>query len=497
MIDYPVLQYFGHIQQHRIDVRNRANQRLLDARGPTEAAVETPAPWIQAVQGVGSRGRGLPDPDAEESVAQTLRDVAIMQRVQNATLYDDQARRQQQLARLMATQMVERRHYHGPDDATTAAMAMGQGRDTCSICMDNYIDTDPVTRVECFHLFHQNCLDTYVATMTAWATTEASCPLCRGGLDNGTVMFYSEAREQVQPQDFESATSISLDNSIASSVDMNLFVPCWPATGAYHTSTQLTDGRLSIIVDPGAWTNLVAQVLARKVAQRALANGFEPRQAQMDQTLQVAGVGRGTQDCHWKMEVPIAIPQDGKAKLHRLSSPIVEGTGANLPGLLGLDSIQRNRGILDTGERKRLIFPGPGEIQMILPPGTIQIPFEKAPSGHLVMVIDAYEQLKPAKGGLPSADSQLNLVAEQSTPAINVTPIAAAANEPPAARPLNLHSRLTETPVATEAQTATLGSTSSPDCSPIDTGRPQPQHCKTMLVFEEHSVLTERLTKMG
>jgi hypothetical protein len=204
-------------------------------------------------------------------------------------------------------------------------------------------------------------------------------------------MQYSEAREEVPvapPQDFESATSRTTD----SSVDMNLFVPWWPASGTYHTSTQLTDGRLSVIVDPGAWTNLVGRTLARKAAERAIANGFKPQQKKMNQTLKVAGVGNGTQDCNWKIEVPIAIPHENGAFPHQLSSPIVEGDGENLPGLLGLDSIERNRGILDMGDKKRLIFPGPGKVQIILPPGSIEIPLEKAPSGHLVMVIDDYEK---------------------------------------------------------------------------------------------------------
>ena len=54
-----------------------------------------------------------------------------------------------------------------------------------------------------------------------------------------------------------------------------------------------------------------------------------------------------------------------------------------------------------------LIFPGPGEVKYELPPGSVRIPLQKAPSGHLVMVIDDFEQVKQRRGGLPHASLQL------------------------------------------------------------------------------------------
>ena len=54
-----------------------------------------------------------------------------------------------------------------------------------------------------------------------------------------------------------------------------------------------------------------------------------------------------------------------------------------------------------------LIFPGPGEVKYELPPGSVRIPLHKAHSGHLVMVIDDFEQVKQRRGGLPHASLQL------------------------------------------------------------------------------------------
>ena len=58
--------------------------------------------------------------------------------------------------------------------------------------------------------------------------------------------------------------------------------------------------------------------------------------------------------------------------------------------------------ILDT-RGKQLIIPAPGDHQVTLdlPPGATVLPLEKAPSGHLVLVTDAYAKVKTTQGGLP------------------------------------------------------------------------------------------------
>ena len=122
--------------------------------------------------------------------------------------------------------------------------------------------------------------------------------------------------------------------------------------------------------------------LARKLTKRAMECGHRPQQNTMSHPLTVQGVGNGAQSCSYDVTVPIAVPQkDGTTKKHLLNAPIVEGAGSELPGLLGLKSLETSRAVLDTG-RRMLIFPGPGPIEYQLPPGSIEIPLEKAPSGH-------------------------------------------------------------------------------------------------------------------
>ena len=64
-----------------------------------------------------------------------------------------------------------------------------------------------------------------------------------------------------------------------------------------------------------------------------------------------------------------------------------------------MDVLKAKKAILDIG-KKQLIFPGPGEIEMKLPEGSVITPLAEAPSGHLCMLIDAFDELSTAKGGL-------------------------------------------------------------------------------------------------
>ena len=178
-------------------------------------------------------------------------------------------------------------------------------------------------------------------------------------------------------------------------------MPWWPATldtGAasadltYHTRTQLTNGQLSVIVDPGAWTNLMGENLARQLSRRAVETGHRPQQVTMERPLSIQGVGSGTQQCTHEIRTPIAITDaTGQTTVHSWTAPIVRESGAGLPGLLGLRSLESMRAVLDMGHQE-LILPGRGDTEIVWPSGTVRLPLHRAPSGHLVLVIDDFRE---------------------------------------------------------------------------------------------------------
>ena len=201
--------------------------------------------------------------------------------------------------------------------------------------------------------------------------------------------------------------------------------PWWPAPGTeavpgapfFHAATKLADGRLSMIIDPGAYTNLMGETLAKELAERAVSAGHTPTQMPLPKPLSIQGVGNGYQKCSHQILAPIAVPNgDGKATLHSLHAPIVEGTGKDIPGLLGLQSLESMNAILDTGNHE-LILPGPGEVEYRWPAGTVSIPLRKAPSGHLVMVIDDFENATRSKV-LPERTVELLVSEPASSPAL-------------------------------------------------------------------------------
>ena len=155
-----------------------------------------------------------------------------------------------------------------------------------------------------------------------------------------------------------------------------------------------------MIVDSGAWTNLIGEDLAKNWAETARQHGHDAHDRRLKIPVNVAGVGEGAQSCHWELVAPCGVPRtDGEIGPGTFTSPVVQGgAGQHLPALLGLRSMEQQRAILDTAGRT-LILPGPGAVEMQLPPGSVLIPLEKAPSGHLVMVVDDYAGLKQQTAG--------------------------------------------------------------------------------------------------
>ena len=378
-----------------------------------------------------------------------------------------EARRAQRRQRVQAA--VSELRAPAPADAAPAHAASQQDGgfptvstgDPCGICLQDMEDMEWVTTLRCAHRFHQECIDQWCAHLYSEARGDLpiTCPVCRAevtpmhttraALDEVYLNDHdwtprqstdSRTTPQVEQSTPDRAPSQEVSNTpqgsantpfqspfaspgqyeddTSSSWSGMFTAPWWPAPGTepvagapyYHAATQLPDGQLSMIIDPGAWTNLMGVSTAKQLSERAVKAGHTPTQEQMPRPLNVQGVGNGTQQCRYQLKTPIAVPdQTGKATLHSITIPIVEGAGgAEIPGLLGLRSMESLRAVLDMG-RHELILPGAGEIETTYPPGTTRIPLRKAPSGHLVMVIDDYERALKASG-LP--ERSLELLAE-------------------------------------------------------------------------------------
>ena len=450
------------------DFQNLAGRRhqQLQSRALSGQARPSQQPWEALTQAPGYLTTGLGSPPTNPAQMQALptdftqfADTMRQYQVQlSQRIEERRAQRQQRLQhRLLA-------HRHDialssaagaflPDDRPETPPQPRRDQMECTICQDIVLRGEMIAVLVCQHSFHLSCVDTWTAQQTQ-DRLPVVCPHCRAQIyvqasqeylgpqetsinsPRSELLLATPESAQITYQSVISAGNIQDAAEAWENQDARFLAPWWPAppesTGHcppfYHATTQLPNGQLSMIVDPGAWTNLWGKVVARALTKRALDNGHDPEQTKMRQPLAIQGVGNGSQQCQWQLTCPIAAPHaDGQSHLHKITAPIVEGSGENLPGLLGLRSLEELRGIMDCGNRK-LYFPGPGEVQIILPPGSVEIPLHKAPSGHLVMIIDDFEHLASRKGGTPDASLQLHTSSSSSAAAPTPAPPAAAAS---------------------------------------------------------------------
>ena len=64
---------------------------------------------------------------------------------------------------------------------------------------------------------------------------------------------------------------------------------------------------LSLLVDVGAWTNLIGSQLARAIAKKAQQHGMASTQKKLDRPMTVQGVGDGAPEYNWIATIPISI----------------------------------------------------------------------------------------------------------------------------------------------------------------------------------------------
>ena len=141
-----------------------------------------------------------------------------------------------------------------------------------------------------------------------------------------------------------------------------------------------------MVVDPGSVGNLCGDRWAKLVAQTAAKNGRKPTYDKRPRPLNVSGVGHGSQAAAYDCTLPIALKhaEGTTVSIGTVKTPTV--SNSDLPGLLGLQALRRNRAIIDFSSLK-IYFAGPGEYNLdkAMPPGTDVFQTELAPSGHMVI----------------------------------------------------------------------------------------------------------------
>ena len=227
-------------------------------------------------------------------------------------------------------------------------------------------------------------------------------------MDRQALEEHFETATQFRTPSENSSVGIHAGSGASDTTVLSTVVfPIWPAEWdmkfltelIFHTNSQIK-GKLSMIVDPGAWISMFGKNLARSLAGACATAGHRFQQPKLNNPINISGVGNGTNQIKYNFDGPIAI-----AQLFNLTAGIVDTPGEGLPGLLGMDVLRSRRAIMDIGN-KRLIFPGAGGYEIKLAPGFTRIPLSRAPSGHLCIPTDKFTS--SPSSGLPKQEFTLH-----------------------------------------------------------------------------------------
>jgi hypothetical protein len=201
------------------------------------------------------------------------------------------------------------------------------------------------------------------------------------------IIYYDGTSELVET-DHTGATAdvMQHENSVASRfltffamLGRMLIYPFWPTSIAFHTNVRLIGkDREGLLVDSGAVSNLAGDRWVDRTAKIAAEHG-QGTKTEARATQSVEGVGTGASTINQQATVPVCVSTG-----HVGSFKTAVVSDSDLPALMGLEGLERNRALIDISGRK-LIYVGKGGYELKLSPNSIVMGLEKVPTGHLIL----------------------------------------------------------------------------------------------------------------
>ena len=277
----------------------------------------------------------------------------------------------------------------------------------------------------CGHTLCRKCIDGIIES----TNTAQRCPICRLDFDRDDALpnyVVQAISGEAQPQTIASHRRQDITDNMGTrsgntrtdererqrreqtAMLTNMFrhgaYPWWHTdeqVTALLARTALADGRHGPIVDIGAYGSLSGDRWVQEQARRAISAGYRPTQKKLTKAMSVSGVGKGAQTVEWEVNLPIAITDhDNNTTLHDFTTPVIPDS--DVPGLLGLQSVQRLRGVIDTfSDPPRMFCCGPGGYEIKLSPGSSTFPLFAAPSGHLILPTSEFDKINAPTGNEP------------------------------------------------------------------------------------------------
>ena len=151
-----------------------------------------------------------------------------------------------------------------------------------------------------------------------------------------------------------------------------------------HIRTRMTNGRIGLLVDPGAFDNLCGSHWLVSLCMLARQFGLGEEWYTLSKVLGVEGVGKQAQEVTHGVRVPIALDSCSEQTFY--NSPVVQDS--YIPALLGLRSLEDKESVLDMRVSERKLYCGP--VDIVPRPGCVIHQLVPAASGHLLLPCDNF-----------------------------------------------------------------------------------------------------------
>ena len=164
-----------------------------------------------------------------------------------------------------------------------------------------------------------------------------------------------------------------------------------PEGTTWFEATQLAEDEEGLLIDPGAFDNLVGEYWLERVAQLAKRHGKKVSLGPLSRPISVEGVGEKSSVAQREAIVPgTVVDETSVAHTCEYRAPVVEASP--IPALLGNRSLHNLRAILDM-VNDRLYLCGDGDVQFTPPPGSHVFKLRPSRSGHLLLPFTQYSRV--------------------------------------------------------------------------------------------------------
>lgn len=147
---------------------------------------------------------------------------------------------------------------------TTSSMSQEDFRDGSSV---------PVAAM-CVFVQHRQCFGIRTATL-AEQGRYAVCPCCQVATHIEAQAHPTWSRVSRRLATLWAVANALVKRCIGRSVPCPAHLADIHGSGSDHIATQLPDDRLSVVIDPGSWANLMGERLAWAIANKAIVVGLQ------------------------------------------------------------------------------------------------------------------------------------------------------------------------------------------------------------------------------